>query len=98
MMLDSNSLTILVFGSFIVGIITSVLPSGLGKLIAIVGAFPLVFLLIAAAILGTAITNISDSVTLINWFIVNFIPLIVAYACEGAGAGVVAAIKKSRDR
>jgi hypothetical protein len=93
-MLDFQSATALVFSSFIVGIITAVLPSGIGKLIALFSAFPLVSFLIISAYVGTTVTGVSDSVTLINWFVLNVIPLLIAYGCEGAGVGVVEGFRR----
>lgn len=94
-MLDPQSITYLIVGSVIVGIISAAIPSGIGKIIALLGSFPLVFLLITAAVLGTTITEISDSIILIQWFIENFVPLIIGYAFEGAGITIVKAIKKA---
>lgn len=93
-MLDSQTITALILGSFIVGMITRIIPSGVGKLITLVSLFPIIFLFIVAAVLGTKITGISDSITMINWFIGNFVPLFIAYVFEAAGAGIVEGIRK----
>lgn len=93
-MLDSQSVLYLAIGSVIVGIISACLPSGIGKLIALLVSFPIILFLIISATLGTQITNISDSITFINWFIENFIHIIIGYAFEGAGVGIVKGFRR----
>jgi hypothetical protein len=93
-MIEFSALLGLIVGSIIVGIISAVVPSGIGKLIALVGLFPLVVFLILSASYGSNISSIPESVNFINWFIETFIPLFLAYFFEGVGIGIVKGGKK----
>jgi hypothetical protein len=94
-MIEYSAIGGLIVGSIIVGIISAVVPSGIGKIIALVGLFPLVAFLILSASYGSNITNIPESVNFINWFVETFIPLFLAYFFEGVGVGIVKGGKKA---
>lgn len=92
-MLDANSILILMVVSGAAGFITKIIFEGLGKTLAILGAFPFILFLIGAADSGMKLDNPSEVNLWVAAFVENIIPLLLSFFAEGIGAGLGRKVK-----